>query len=430
VSAVELSAQEIFDLKHCIETGLQRNYETRITRNEQSVSDNNFSVGNAGYLPTLDLTAGYSGTLNRERDKLQIDGTIAENDHVSNSALNAGIALNWTVFDGFGIQTNYKKLKELQQAGELNTRLTMENFIAELSAEYYNYVRQNIRLHNLQRALHLSRERLRIVEARYSIGSLSRLDLQQAKVDFNADSSRLMLQQETLFTSRTKLNRLMGIEEVENPLPVGDTAISVNALIDRETVWQETEKNNTALLLAVKQKRLSELELKATQSRNYPYLKLNAGYGFNQNRLELSDYQYQNTLGFNGGVTLGYNLFNGFKDRTLRRNAKVGIENKELEYNNLLLNIKSDFANMYMAYQNNIGLTRLEQENRQTAQENYEIAMERYKLGDLSGIELREAQNSLQEADERLVTAQYNTKICEVSLLQISGKLFELIDKN
>jgi hypothetical protein len=57
------------------------------------------------------------------------------------------------------------------------------------------------------------------------------------------------------------------------------------------------------------------------------------------------------------------------------------------------------------------------------AHNNYSIAMERYRLGDLPGIELREAQNSLLAAEERLLQAAYNTKLCEISLLQLSGQL-------
>ena len=86
------------------------------------------------------------------------------------------------------------------------------------------------------------------------------------------------------------------------------------------------------------------------------------------------------------------------------------------------LKLKADLANIWMAYENNMELTNLEKENLQVAQINYEIAMDRYKLGNLSGIELREAQNSLLGAEERLLQAQYNTKLCEISLMQISGQ--------
>ena len=42
----------------------------------------------------------------------------------------------------------------------------------------------------------------------------------------------------------------------------------------------------------------------------------------------------------------------------------------------------------------------------------------RYMLGNLSGIEMREAQKSLLDAEERILSAEYDTKLCEISLLQ------------
>ena len=110
-----------------------------------------------------------------------------------------------------------------------------------------------------------------------------------------------------------------------------------------------------------------------------------------------------------------------------RSNQQVRIRNRELEVERDKLVIESDFANMWMAYQNNIELTNLEIESLENATINYEIAMERYQIGDLSGLELREAQNSLLEAEQRLLTALYNTKLYEISLMQISGKITEFL---
>ena len=423
-----LNAQPVFDLKYCIERGLEKNYDIRIIKNTQQISDNNRSIGNAGFLPTLDLSAGYSGTLNNERNKLSDSGEIIEINNINDQRLNAGVSLNWTVFDGFSVQTNYSRLKELQQVGELNTRLSIESFIANISAEYYNYIQQTIRLKNLQSSMELSRERLRIVEARYSIGSMSRLDLQQAKVDFNADSSRLMRQQEVLFASNIKLNQLMAFDDVERPIFVADSVIVFDILMNRTDTWNEVTKGNTFLLLSEKDKKLSALDLKTAQSRNYPYLRVNAGYGTNHNILDLSDYAYRNTLGLNYGVTLGFNLFSGFNRAREQKNARIVIENRALEYEQLILSLRSDFSNIWKAYQNNMELTILEQESVRNATENYKIAMERYKLGNLSGIELREAQNSLLNAEERLLEAEYNTKLCEISLLLISGQIKQYLN--
>jgi outer membrane protein TolC len=156
----------------------------------------------------------------------------------------------------------------------LNTRLEVENFIANLAAEYFNYVQQNIRLNNLKYTVQLSEERLRIVEARYQIGSLSRLDFQQAKVDFNADSSLLIQQYEILNASRIKLNELMGVENVEQPFVTEDTLIYFNADLSKDKLYESMLSENTLLKLVEKDKVLSELDLKTLQSQNYPYLKL------------------------------------------------------------------------------------------------------------------------------------------------------------
>ena len=426
-SSIVLQAQEKYTLKSILETGLERNLEIKITYNNQQISNNNLTIGNAGFLPTVDFNFGYSGSINNVK-QFPADGsaTISTNG-INNSGLDAGVYLNWKVFDGFSIKTNYARLKELQQKGELNSRLTIENFVSDLTGEYYNFVQQNIRYNNLKSTLKLSKERLRIVEARYEIGSLSRLDLQQAKVDFNSDSSKLIRQQEVLFTSRIKINQLMALDNIEKLLVPADTVIRFNTLLSKETVFDKMMKLNSFILLAEKEKNLSVLDLKSVQSKNYPYLKLNAGYGFSQNKYEVATYQQQNNMGTNYGITLGYNLFDGFNRIRQQKNAKIQLENNNIEYEQLKLSLKSDFSNIWMAYKNNMELTKLEQENLSNAKENYQIAIDRYKLGDLSGIELREAQNSLLEAEDRLVQAQYNTKLCEISLMQISGQVTEYL---
>ena len=70
LAAVPAEAQRVFSLDDCIRTGLERNYSIRIIRNEQYISDNNATPGNAGYLPTVDLSGGFSGTLNNNNNKL------------------------------------------------------------------------------------------------------------------------------------------------------------------------------------------------------------------------------------------------------------------------------------------------------------------------------------------------------------------------
>ncbi|OAV67465.1 outer membrane channel protein [Bacteroidales bacterium Barb6] len=331
--------------------------------------------------------------------------------------------MNWTVFDGFGIQANYERLKELQRMGELNTRMTIEDFAANLSGEYYNLIRQKIRLHNLLSSLELSKERLRIVEQRYFIGSMSRLDLQQAQVDYNSDSSKVLNQREVVHRSRIRLNELMALDNVEEQIQIQDSIIFPNPFLDEADLWKNTQATNAALLVAQKNKRLSELDYKRAKSRRFPYLSLNAGYGYTANWNEVGTTELQQRLGLNYGITLGVNLFDGMNRRREQRNARLQIQNSELRKQELELSLRADMSNLWMAYQNNLDLWELEKSNLTAAQEYYAIAIDRYRLGDLSGIELREAQNNLLEAEERRSIAEYNTKLCEISLLQLSGQI-------
>lgn len=422
LAVLTTKAQETYNLRQCIETGLNRNFSIRITRNEQKISKNNATPGNAGYLPSLDMSAGYSGTVNNNKNHLKDGGTERQNG-VNNETANIGLNMSWTIFDGFGIQATYERLKELQRMGELNTRITIEDFIAELSGEYYNLIRQKIRLRNLRSSLDLSKERLRIVEERVNIGSLSRLDLQQAQVDFNSDSSKVLNQLEVVHRSRIRLNELMALENVEEQIQIADSIIYPNAFLDEVDLWSSTLSTNSSLLIAQKNKTISELDYKKVKSRNYPYLRLNAGYGYTANWYETGSYDLQQRLGLNYGVTLGFTLFDGMNRRREQRNSRLDIENRGLRIQELEIALRADLSNLWMAYQNNLELWNLEKENLVSAQEYYSIAIDRYRLGELSGIELREAQNNLLEAEERRSITEYNTKLCEVSLLQLSGQI-------
>lgn len=425
-AAGNLHAQQHYTLKSCLEIGLERNYSIRMVRNEEQISKNNATIANAGYLPTLDLSAKYSGNIDDTESTVRATNEKTKTTGVFDQTFNAGINLNWTLFDGFKIQANYARLKELERQGETLTRIAIEDFIANLTAEYYNYIRQQIRLKNFRYAMSLSKERLRIVEERYIVGNFSRLDLQQARVDYNADRAQYMKQQESVETSRIQLNELMN-NQISQDIVINDSIIDLNTLLSYDVLWQSTQANNASLLKSEQNQKLASLEIKAVKSRNFPYLKANAGYGYTLNKYEISSISQRNNLGLNFGLTLGFNLFDGNRRREIK-NARIAMENAKLQKANILHTLEADLGNLWQAYQNNIEMLKLERENLIAAVENHEIASERYMLGNLSGIEMREAQKSLLDAEERILAAEYNTKMCEISLLQLSGKITKYLE--
>ncbi len=407
-------------LAEFIAVGLKNSYDLRIVRNDERIAEANATRANAGMLPSVNASAGYGGSVYNRNTTTRTTGDVSKERNITDHAFNAGINAEWTVFDGFKIQTNYKRLQELRKQSATQTRIAIEDYVAEVAAEYYNFVQQRIRMRNLRQAVALSRERLRIVHERWAIGSASRLELQQAQVDFNADSAQSLKQRELLATSRIRLNHLIASSDMETRFRVSDTAIHVNDHLSKDSLWASTLRANQELLRAAQQKRLAELDVKSVRGRDFPYIRLNAGYNYAHNRYGSGTSSRRDNFGADFGVTVGYKIFDGNRKRE-RTVARINLDNAELARQQLELDLRADLSDLWQAYQNNLRLLSLERQNLITAQDNHFIARERFLLGDLAGIEMREAQQSLLDAEERILVAEYNTKLCEISLRQLSG---------
>lgn len=420
-------SQELYDLSRCITTGLERNFSLQVIRNRNEIADNNFTKGNAGFLPVVTTTNRLGGTGNTTNQSLRDDSRNTTNG-IHNISGTAGVTLGMTIFKGFSVQTTYQKLSELKNIGGLYTQMAIENLVSDIVSEYYYYIQQLNLFQNLAYAVSLSKERLRIDETRYLLGASSKLQLLQSTVYLNSDSSRLSKQYEVLRAAQIRLNELMASENLGENLVLKDSIIKINSELDYKELLQSTLDKNTSLHIAAKNKVLSELDYKIIKSASYPYLTLSSGLNYLYNGYETGTIKNQQTRGLNYGLTLGMDIFDGFNLRREKTNAKLEIENRQFQYNEVEQTVKADLLTISFAYQNNLRLLKLEKQNLEVARENLNIALDRYKLGDLSGLELREVQKSLLDAEERLILVQYQTKLAEISLLQISGSIMEYVN--
>ena len=425
-----LFSQEIYDLSRCVTTGLEQNFSVIVARNQQKISENNVTRGNAGYLPTVSATNRFGGNINSTTQNMN-DGSQNISSGVHNTTGSAALNLNMTIFDGFNVQTTYQKLNELKQMGELNTQMAMENLVAQIVAEYNYYIQQLDYQENMEYAVSLSRERVRIDEERYLLGASSKLELLQSIVYLNEDSSRLARQNESILESEVRLKKLMAMENLEENIQLKDTSIVFNPDLDYSNLLESTLGFNTGLQIARKNQTISELDYKLIASRAYPYLNFSSGYNYSYRGYgtgTISDYgelalNNQQTRSFNYGLTLGLDIFDGFNRRREKTNALIEVENRMYRFQEVEQEIKAELLTVYYAYKNNLRLVKMEEENLEVARENLDIALERYRLGALSGLELREVQKSLLDAEERLISVKFQTKLAEISLLQIAGKI-------
>jgi outer membrane protein, adhesin transport system len=429
-----IHSQEIYDLSRCVVTGLDQNFSLKVARNQEEIAGNNYTRGYAGFLPMVSAINRFGGNVTSTTQNMN-DGSQRVSSGIYNTTGTAALNLDMPLFRGFNIQTTYQKLNELKQMGELNTQMSMENLVAQIVAEYYYFIQQLNFFNNMEYAVSLSRERVRIDEERYLLGASSKLELLQSVVYLNADSSRLARQNEAILESEVRLKKLMSLEDLEQKIQLKDTSIVFDPGLVYAELLESTLDFNTGFQIAKKNQEISELDYKIIASRSYPYLNFSSGYNFSYRGYgtgTISDYgelalNNQQTSMVNYGITLGMNVFDGFNRRREKTNALIEVENRMYLIQEVEQDIKAELLTVYYAYENNLRLVQLEEQNLSVARENLEIALERYRLGALSGLELREVQKSLLDAEERLISVKFQTKLAEISLLQIAGRIMDYV---
>ena len=122
---------KVYTLQDCLMEGLENNYSLKIEKNSQRISDNNATLGNAGFLPAVSASGKYSGSAQDNETKVRDTREIVEENNMLTQTMNAGVTLNWTIFQGFNVTTTYKKLKELQQQGAEQPEVRQNGFQTE-----------------------------------------------------------------------------------------------------------------------------------------------------------------------------------------------------------------------------------------------------------------------------------------------------------
>ena len=419
-SPLILPAQDTLSLEKAIEQGLEQNYQIRIARQDQQINQNNVARGNAGFLPTLRLTADQNTEISNTTQEFISGETINQNGAETES-LNSRAELRWTLFDGFRMFTTYQRLKSIRKRGKAQFHQTVQEQVSAIIDQYYKLVQQKRQLATAQEALSLTRKRRSLAKTRMNIGAGSELAYRQVQSDYNADTASYLQLRQQLRNGKIRLNRLMGTP-VDNsftvpgniPLqsPFTYQALKKQAL--RESPRIEREKQN---------KRIAQQQLEAVQSNHYPEIGLNLGYDFSQTTSEAGFVSESEARGFDYGLYLSYDLFDGFNTQRRADNARIRIERATLAFEQEQQQLLADLKQAFTKYQESRSRTSLEEENVSVARETFRIARQNYEAGGIDYLTLKEAQQSYLDAQQRLISARYATKKAEIELMELSGML-------
>ena len=422
-SFYKIYPQESLSLEDAVKIALQNNYSINIAKNEKEISDNNYSIGNAGFLPQLDATGSYTKSSNNTSQEY-LSGQKISRDGAKSTNLSGDITLNWTVFDGFQMFASLNQLKELKQQGETNFKIAVENNISDVVSTYYDIVRQKQVLAVIERSINISEERVRIAQDKKQLGSGSKFDLLQAQVDLNEDRSSLLNEELTLKQDKILLNRLLG-RDVDFDFSITDTVIAINENLSFEELSANIDDRNSRLIQAKQNKNLADINLQLARSGWYPEISVFAGYDYVHSESEAGFVKSNTNKSINYGINASLNIFNGLNTNRNIENAEVSIKNSELSYDETKKIVDAELKNAFNAYENSLTLVKLETENLKAAEENSSIALERLRLGSIAPLDFRETQRKLIDAKSRLVGAQYEAKKAETQLLLLSGELIK-----
>ena len=417
-------AQQPLTIEQAIATSLANNYDILLSRNDSLLAALDYSYANYAFLPRLNANAGYNLTSNDSRQVLA-DGSKRERNNIESNNLTASLNLNWTLFDGLRMFSTKKRLGRLVELGELQVKNQVITTVSDVMRTYYDIVRQHQQLRAIEETMQLSEERLKLAQYKFDIGTGAKPDVLQAQIDLNAQKSAYLTQQTNILKAKELLNQLLSIP-VDTEFSVLDTIpISTGILLD--SIQNGLTGVNSQLLLIQKSLDIATLSLQERKAERFPTVSFNSAYNFNRtdNKSVINPFQplFNQNKGLNYGFTAAIPIFNGFNTRRLIRAAQLDIEYQQLQYKRSLAAITTSVTNAYKDYDLSKRTLILEEENIILVRENLFIARERYRLGISTFLEMREAQRSLEEANNRLIQARYNTKIAEIELLRLRGDL-------
>lgn len=423
-----LTAQEtVLSRKEAVKAALEHNYGIKISRNEMEIAENNKSLLNSGYLPSVTGLAGTTYDLNDRVTKPEGEAEIEQND-VENKLYRGSLNVDYLIFDGLGRLYNYKSLKEQYDLSRLEARETIENTILELFSVYFEIARIYENIDVLKETLRISKERVVRAQYQFDYGQTNNLAVLNARVDVNNDSINLIQARQQLNNTKRDLNVLLD-REIDDRHYMVDTTVSFISRLQLDVMIENAKENNVRLLQSEKAITISEYDIKVSKSGYLPSLGLSGSYGWNRNESEASAFfpgSTTTTNGFSAGLNLSWDIFDGGRTRVQVQNSKISYETRQLLKRQIEQEVKRDIANALGTYENKLYIFHVQEENVATNLDNFNRTQEQYKLGQVTSIEFRQAQINLLNARTSLNLAKYDAKLAELELLRLTGQLLNI----
>ena len=419
-SQEKIAAQNNLSLKEAVTIAIQNSYDIKLVENNLSIAQNNNNYGVAGGLPTVTANGTNNNTLTTINQTFPDASRNTTRSGVDGSTLNGGLSATMILFNGYRIAATKDRLESIQKQTEAVLQTQMLNTSSTVMQQYYNVIRQTAFLKTIEKSIEASEQRVAIVKTRQELGVANQADLLQSSLDLNA-----LLQ--------AKQNQLLVLDQVKADLfntmvlPANSNYIFTDSIqVDQKMILSDVESKMKAhpLLQSAQQLiNVNQFLEKETKALMYPTLRANTGFNYNSNKSAagfiLLNESYGPFLGFN----LSIPIYTGSSNKRAYKNAQINTVSAKIQYDNTAQNLATELFKTYQNYQNSLKQTPTEIQNYEMSDALLTLVMDKFKLGQATIVDVKQAQQSFEAAGFRLTSLRFSAKIAEIELKRLSNQL-------
>ena len=420
-----LKAQETLTLGQCISMGIENNLQLRTKRNEITKGRLGITENRAKLLPQISSVASMND--NFSPPVSVTDGSAYGKQYNVTKTLqynaSAGLQLqmplyNQTLLTALEITKMTDRLNHLSHdkaRDDLMVQIARTYYLAQSTAEQIAIVKSNIgRLEELRN----------ITVAFYDNGMA--MDVDVKRVNINLENLRVQYDNAKAMLAQ-QMNMLKYV--IDYPAdrdiavaPMDSAKVETAVLGGLSEQLPELQLLKSKGELAVKQHEmirqgyLPSLAL----TGNFTYSAFTDKFG-NWFRSGPSNHWY-NSSGL--GITLRVPVFDGLERRSKIRKAKLDIENVRIAYDDALKSLRTQYLNAA----NDLMNCAKQRDNYRLAEDVYAVTTDRYREGIASMTEVLQDEMRMSEAQNNYVTAHYDYRVTNLTLLKLTGRLDSLLD--
>lgn len=418
----QIQAQRTINIDSVIQAGISHNFNIQLAKNTQKVSENNATIGNAGFLPTADVSGGY--TFQNGMSKTSFRGNIPDQEEpfASSQNYNASVNLRYTIFDGLKPMYTLDQFKVQASQDRMRYQQEIENMILSLIEPFYNLASIQDEMVLVKEKLKLTRQQMRRVEIQKKYGQGNELELLNLQTSYNLDSTQFLRLNLSKSQFIHQLNRIVGIEylSLQDIIEIDRT---IDLSLQLETVKKACIQNNKTLLIAQQNIRKAELDYKIVETELFPKLNTSISYGYAGSQNDVGILRSNSTLGATVNVGLSYTFFSGGRVAPVRKNAKIAIISSKISLDKIKYELTQEIIIAWNVYQNNIKLIPIEQKNVAISKQNLDRVTTVYRTGQINTTDYLQAQYNYIVSKNNLLKAELEAKKSAWQLYHLSGQL-------